>query len=166
MEKKLSTANIALIVFTVILFSSVYAQIAYQADIQSKYYPEFYVRAESLTIKPENYFTLSNPDQYVLRAINGEGVVVRQIDTQIYDLERQYNTSNVEYNGSYYSVGIAFVDSFPPLTVPYIVAGFVTSVLGIVAILIFSAVKRFKPAKNRPIPVTIGTQPLWVVKKL
>ena len=118
MTKKLSKANMALIFFLSYSLLSVYAQIAFKASIPSNYYPEYYIRAESLSVKPEKYFILSNPDQYVLRAIKGEGVVVRQIDTQIYDLERQYGTSNVEYNGSYYAIWIAFVDAFPPPTLP------------------------------------------------
>ena len=145
MEKKLSRANIALILFIAVLLLSIYAQIAYQADIPSKYYPEYYVRADNLTVKPEGYFTLSNPDQYVLRAINGESVFVRQADTQIYDLEMQYNTNKVEYNGSYYTIWVAFVESFPPPTLPYILAGFAISVLGIVAIAIFHVTKKLRP---------------------
>ena len=130
MTKKLSKANMALIFFLAVLLLSVYAQIAFKASIPSNYYPQYYVRAESLTVEPEKYFTLTNPDQYVLRAINGEDVVVRQIDTQIVDLERQYGTSNVVYNGSYYSIGIAFVDAFPPPTLPHILAGFAISIIG------------------------------------
>ena len=148
MTRKLSKANIALIFFIAILLLSVYAQIAYQSDMQSNYYPEYYVRADSLTVKPEKYFILSNPDQYVLRAINGESVFVRQIDTQIYDLERQHDTSNVEYNGSYYAIWIAFVDAWPPLTLPYILAGFVISILAIIIISIFQVAKHFKQQKK------------------
>ncbi len=116
---------------------SVYAQIAFEASIPSNYYPQYGIRAENLTVKPEKYFTLSNPDQYVLRAINGEDVVVRQTDTEILNLERHYGTSNVEYNGSYYAIGIVFVDAFPPPTLPHILAGFVISIIGIAAIAIF-----------------------------
>ena len=147
-RRKLSKANIALIFFTAILLLSVYAQIAYQADMQSKYVPQYYVHSQSLTVKPEKYFVLSNPDQYVLRAINGEqSVFAPQKDTQIYDLERQYDTSNIEYNGSYYAIWIAFVDAFP-LPNFYLLAGFAISVLGIVVILIFQVAKRFKPPKK------------------
>ncbi len=145
MTKRLSKANMVLIFFIAVLLLSVYAQIAFKASIQSNYYPQYGIRAESLTVKPEKYFTLSNPDQYVLRAINGEEVVVRQIDTQILNLERQYGTSNVEYNGSYYSIGIVFVDAFPPPTLPHILAGFVISIIGLVVIAFFQVAKHFKP---------------------
>jgi|GEM_PF-5998968 len=101
MTRKLSNANIALISLLAILLLSVYAQIAYQADIPSKYYPQFYIHADSLSVKPENYFILSHPDQGVLRAINGEDIIVMQTDTEILNLVRHYGTSNVEYNGSY-----------------------------------------------------------------
>ena len=135
MTKNLSIANIALIIFSAILLFSIYAQIEFQTNIPSNYYPEYYVRAENLSVKPEKFFVLLNPDQYVLRAINAEqGVLAPQKDTQIRDLQRQYGTSNIEYNGSYYSIQIVFVDSFPPITLPYILAGFVISILGIVVI--------------------------------
>jgi hypothetical protein len=151
MERKLSRVNIALMFFIAVLLLCVYAQIANQADMQSKYYPQYYIHSESLTAKPDKYFILSNPDQYVLRAINGESVFVRQIDTQIYNLEMQYDTSNVEYNSSYYAIWIAFVDSFPPATSPYILAGFAISVLGIVVIAIFHLTKKLRlPAKHAP----------------
>jgi len=114
-------------------------------SIPSNYYPQYGIRAENLTAKPEKYFTLSNPDQYVLRAINGEDVIVRQTDTEICNLERQYGTSNVEYNGSYYAIQIAFVDAFPPRTLPHILAGFIVSIIGIVALAIFQVAKHFKP---------------------
>ncbi len=115
----------------------------------SNYYPEFYIHAEKLTTKPEQYFILSNPDPYVLRAINGEqNLLAPQRETQILDLEEQHKTSNVEYNGSYYAVWVAFVDAFPPPTLPYILAGFALSVMGIVAILIFHVARRFKPPKK------------------
>jgi len=148
MAKALSKANIALIFFLAVLFLSVYAQIAFKASIQSNYYPQYGIRAENLTAKPEKYFTLSNPDQYVLRAINGEDVIVRQTDTEILNLERHYGTSNVEYNGSYYTIGIVFVDAFPPPNLSHILAGFVISIIGIVVIAIFQITKNFKPTAH------------------
>jgi len=145
MTKRLSKANMALMFFLAVLLLSVYAQTAFKASIQSNYYPQFGIRAEGLTVKPEKYFTLSNPDQYVLGAINGEDVIVRQTDTEILNLERHYGTSNVEYNGSYYAIGIVFVDAFPPPTLPHILAGFVISIMGIVVIAIFQVAKHSKP---------------------
>lgn len=142
---KPSKINIALIFFVTILLLSVFAQLSFLSSIPSKYYPEYYLSAENLTVEPEEYFILSNPDQYVLKAINGENVIVRQTDTEICNLERQYGTSNVEYSGSYYAIQIAFVDSVPPLILPYILAGFVISIIGIVAIAIFQVVKHIKP---------------------
>jgi hypothetical protein len=145
MTKKLSKTNMVLICFLAILLLSVYAQIAFKASIPETFYPQYYIRAESLAAKPEKYFILSIPDQYVLRAINGEDIVVRQTETQIGNLESQYGTSNVEYNGSYYAIGVAFVDSFPPSTLPHILAGFVVSIIGIVFIALFQVAKHFKP---------------------
>ncbi len=145
MARKLSKANIALIFFTAILLLSVYAQIQYQtrwSDIE----PSYAIDADKLTEKPVKYFVLSNPDHYVLKVIDGEEsyVIVRYDDTQIDELVIQYGTNNIEYNGSYYTIGIAFVDAFPTPTLPHILAGFVVSILGIVAISIFKVIKHFK----------------------
>ncbi len=97
MERKLSKINLALIFFLAILLLSVYAQIAYQTQVRSDYYPYYYIYANKLSDKPAEYFTLANPDQYVLRAINGESKInVRYDDTQIDERIRQYGT-NREY---------------------------------------------------------------------
>jgi hypothetical protein len=148
MTKKLSKANIALIFFTAILLLSVYAQIQYQTHKWSGIEPYYQLDADKLNDKPQKYFTLTNPDQYVLKAINGEYVYPHYDDTQIDELIRQHQTSNIEYNGSYFSIGLVFVDAFPPPTLPYILAGFALSILGIVVIEIFQVAKRFKPPKK------------------
>jgi hypothetical protein len=146
MAKKLSKANIALIFFTAILLLSVYAQIQYQTQMWSDTEPSYAIHADKLTEKPANYFALSNPDQYVLKVIDGKEsyVYVHYDDTQIDEQTRQYGTNNVEYNGSYYTIGIAFVDAFPPTTLPYILAGFVISVLAIIIFSIIQVVKHYK----------------------
>ena len=145
MARKLSKANIALIFFTAILLLSVYAQIQYQTQMWSDIEPSYAIYADKLTEKPAEYFKLTDPDQYVLKAINDEpNVYAHYDDTQIDELTRQYGTNNIEYNGSYYTIGIAFVDAFPPSTLPYILAGFVISILAIVIISIFHVIKHFK----------------------
>lgn len=146
MTRKLSKANMALIFFLAILLLSVYAQIAYQTQVRSDYYPSYAIHADKLADKPAEYFTLANPDQYVLKVINGEEryVIVHYDDTQIDEIVRQYGTNNIVYNGSYYTIGIAYVDSFPPTILPHILAGFVISILAIVIISIFQVVKHFK----------------------
>ena len=148
MTKKLSKANMALIFFLAVLLLSIYAQIQYQTHKWSGIEPYYQLDADKLNDKPQNYFTLTNPDPYVLKAINGEYVYPNYDDTTIDELIRQYQTSNVEYNGSYYSIGLVFVDAFPPPTLPYILAGFALSILGIVVIAIFQVAKRFKPPKK------------------
>jgi len=146
MAKKISITNSALIIFTATLLLSVYAQISYQSQMWSNIEPSYVIDADKLSQKPDNYFVLSNPDQYVLTLLNGQEnhVYVHCNDTQIDELVNQFDTSNIEYNGSYYTIGIAFVDAFPPLTQPHILAGFVISILGIVVIAIFQGVKHFK----------------------
>jgi hypothetical protein len=146
MTRKLSKANMALIFFLAILLLSVYYQIQYQTQMRSDTEPSYAIQADKLTEKPANYFVLSNPDQNVLKVINGEEryVIVHYDDTQIDELTRQYGTNNIEYNGSYYTIGIAFVDAFPPPTLPHILAGFVISILAIIILSIFQVVKHYK----------------------
>jgi hypothetical protein len=146
MARKLSKANISLIFFTTILLLSVYAQIQYQTQMWSDTEPSYAIDADKLTEKPVKYFVLSNPDQYVLKVIDDDEnyVIVHYNDTQIDELTRQYGTNNIEYNGSYYTIGIAFVDAFPTPTLPHILAGFVISILSIVIISIFQVTKHFK----------------------
>jgi len=146
MARKLSKANIALIFFTAILLLSVYAQMQYQKQMWSDTEPSYAIDADKLTEKPLKYFVLSNPDQYVLKVINGEQsfVIVHYDDTQIDELVRQYGTNNIEYISSYYTIGIAYVDAFPPPTLPHILAGFVISILAIIILSIFQVVKHFR----------------------
>jgi len=136
----------ALIFFLAVLLLSIYAQIQYQTQMWSDTEPSYGIHANKLTEKPVKYFVLSNPDQYVLKVIGDEEnyVFVHYDDTQIDELTRQYGTSNIEYNGSYYTIGIAFVDAFPPSTLPHILAGFVISILAIIILSIFQVVKHFK----------------------
>jgi hypothetical protein len=146
MARKLPKANIALIFFSGILLLLVYAQIQYQTQMWSDTEPSYAIHADKLTEKPANYFALSNPDQYVLKVIDNEEnfVIVHYDDTQIDELTRQYGTTNIEYNGSYYTIGIVFVDAFPPTTLPYILAGFVISVSAIIILSIIQVVKHYK----------------------
>ena len=125
---KYSKANVALISFITLLLLSVFAQIHYQTQTWSNIQPSYSISADKLTEKPENYFVLSNPDQYVLKVLDGQErhIEVPWDDTQIDELTRQYSTNNIEYDGSYYSIQINFVDAFPPRTVSYILAGFLS----------------------------------------
>jgi hypothetical protein len=151
MARKLSKANIVLIFFAAILLLSVYAQIQYQTQMWSDTEPSYAIHADKLTEKPVKYFVLSNPDQYVLKVIDDKEnyVIVHYDDTQIDELTRQYGTNNIEYNGSYYTIGIAFVDAFPTPTLPYILTGFVISISAIIILSIFQVVKYYKqPTKQ------------------
>jgi len=144
MVRKLSKTNLAFIAFTAILLLSIFAQIQYQTQRWSNIEPYYGLQANKLDDKPQNYFKLPNPDQYVLKAINGEYVYPHYNDTDIDELIRQYQTSNIEYNGTYYSIGLVYVDAFPPPTLPYILAGFAISILGIVVVAVFYVIKHFK----------------------
>lgn len=71
MLRNLSKTNLVLGFFLVILLLSIYAQI----DMQSRYHPSYVIYANKLDEKPTNYFTLSNPDRYVLEAIHNRSFV-------------------------------------------------------------------------------------------
>jgi hypothetical protein len=73
-----------------------------------------YYRAELLEETPQDYFVLTNPDPWLLQAINNPG-------TWVY-VENQYESSFLqqpslespfEYEGSFYSTEIIFIDLWP-----------------------------------------------------
>ena len=134
---------------------SVYAQIEYQSEMR---WGTSAIYAEKLSDKPANYFVLSNPDQYVLKAINGESPEIHHNDnSQIYELITQHGTNNIEYNGSYYKIDIIIIDRFIAPTLPHILAGFVISILGIVGISTFHVLRYFKQRQSRLFPEQIHT---------
>jgi len=98
MAKKISITNSALIIFTATLLLSVYAQISYQSQMWSNIEPSYVIDADKLSQKPDNYFVLSNPDQYVLTLLNGQEnhVYVHCNDTQIDELVNQLLGVNSE----------------------------------------------------------------------
>jgi hypothetical protein len=108
--------------------------------MQSKYYPSYAINAQKLDQKPTSYFPLANPDTYVHEAINSRGYVdFRSLDeTSIDELTQHHGTNNIEYNGTYYKVGIVAEERFPPSSLPPIIlAGIVISISAIVSIGIF-----------------------------
>ena len=140
MARKLSTTNLALILFISILCICIYAQF----DMQSKYYPSYAINAEKLDQKPTSFFPLANPDNYVREAINnGVNVDFRSLDdTTIDELTQHHGTNNIEYNGTYYKVGIVTVERFPPSALlPILLAGIVISISAIVSICLFKATR-------------------------
>jgi hypothetical protein len=111
MARKHIIENLILVMFTTTLCLSIY----FQVDIQLEYYPSFAISANELSQKPAEYFALPNPDKYVLAAINRQFLTLRSLDeTQIDNLMNSHGTPNIEYNGTYYWIGIVNVDSFPP----------------------------------------------------
>ncbi len=112
MTRKLSTTDWLLIAFTLMLaISATGTIIAYQ------YFGSGYsVFAFKLNSKPENSFVLNNPDNYILEAIaNNHSSVFRTLDLTQYDELEDEGFYNIEYNGSYYNLKLASVDSFAPL---------------------------------------------------
>jgi hypothetical protein len=130
--------KIALLFFTVTLLLSIFALLA----IQLTYHPLYWVKADKLEQKPANYFSLPNPDQYVLEAIQkpNKGIAISSPDvTQIDEIASDYNTNNIEYNGEYYRVGVIIGDSFPPFMLPQmILVVIVISISALVLLLVQS----------------------------
>ena len=140
MARKLSATNLALVLFISMLCLCIYLQF----DMQSKYYPSYAINAEKLDQKPTSYFPLMNPDNYVREAINNGGYVdFRSLDeTPIDELTQHHGTNNIEYNGTYYKVGIVDEERFPPSSLPPILlAGIVISISAIVSIGLFKATR-------------------------
>lgn len=126
---------------TAILLVSIYAQIDYEVEKQTKYYPSVAVDVDKLNEKPAEYFSLPNPDQFVLQAIQTESYVDTGSlnGTQIDQLIMQHGTNNIEYKGSYYRVQIAAVDRFPPylLQAGICYVGIIISISAVVILFIF-----------------------------
>jgi hypothetical protein len=119
---------------------SIYAQF----DMQSKYYPSYAINAEKLDQKPTSFFPLANPDNHVVEAINSGGYVdFRSLDeTTIDELTQHHGTNNIEYDGTYYKVGIVAKERFPQSSLPPILlAGIVISISAIVSIGLFKATR-------------------------
>jgi hypothetical protein len=136
MTRKLSIAKIALVLFIIILFLSIYALM----DMQSRYRPSYFIDADKLNEQPTKYFSLANPDKYVIEAINTQSYVhINSLDdTQIDELTNQHGTNNVLYKGNYYRVSVVIGDSFPPfMLLELIIAGIA---LSITVILILSVI--------------------------
>ena|SRR5665647_643317 len=131
--------KIALLLFTVTLLLSIFALLV----IQSTYHPSYFVKADKLEQKPANYFSLPNPDQYVIEAIQkpDKGIAIGSPDvSQIDEITGDYNTNNIEYNGKYYRVGVIIGDSFPPFMLPQtILAMIVISISALVLLLVQNA---------------------------
>ena len=111
--------------------------------MQSTYHPSYWVKADKLEQKPANYFSLPNPDKYVLEAIQkpDKGIAISSPNvTKIDEIAADHNTNNIEYNGEYYRVGIIVGDNFPPFMLPQmIIAVIAISILAIVILLVQNA---------------------------
>jgi hypothetical protein len=82
MPRKLSTTDWLLIAFTLMLTVSVIG-----LTITIIYFGSGYsISAHKLTDKPENYFVLNNPDDYILEAItDGHSSVFKSLDLTQFD---------------------------------------------------------------------------------
>jgi hypothetical protein len=138
--RKLSTTTLVLILFTLTLILS----IAGIFVIVSIFHPTYAVYATKLNDKPSSYFIFNNPDKYVLEAISNEhSSFFNSLDyTQIDELTDDYGTNNIEYNSTYYAIGMICGDKFPPFMLPQILfAGVVVSVTAIAIICLSKTAK-------------------------
>jgi len=102
-----SILSVILLVFTAI---DVYAL---SSPVQFHYGPVLY--AEKLSAKPTNYIALTDPDPYLLEALSNPSrdVFIGSWDnTNLDELVETYQTNNVEYNNTYYTVTMVSVDVF------------------------------------------------------
>jgi len=99
----------------ILLAFSAYVAISFWQGVKSDAWGATIIVRE-ISEEPQSYFLLENPDPYVLEAIlNPEKPVYINFfnKTQIDELVESYDTSNIEYDGQYYSVDLAYVDSIP-----------------------------------------------------
>lgn len=90
------------------------------ADLAALSYPEHFgygpaLLARNLTEKPDNYIPLTNPDSYVLQAIQNPGNPVyigSWQNTQFDEMIHPYGAENIEVNGNYYEMQMLSADVF------------------------------------------------------
>lgn len=103
-------------------------------------HPTINIIAEKLTSRPENYFVVKNADPILAQAISnlGDPVPIYSLDDIVIDDSiKQQNTSNIEYDGNFYSLAFINIDymSSYQLSLLFLVS---ISVFAISAILIIS----------------------------
>lgn len=95
------------------------------ADFAALSYPEYFGYEPALVAsdpmeKPDKYMPLTNPDSYVLQAIEDTGMPVfigSWQCTQFDELIQTYGTNNVEFNGNYYEIQTLSADTFVYTTI-------------------------------------------------
>ena len=145
MSRKLSKTNLALIFFSLMLVLSTVGMV----EMQSIYHSSYVIYASKLNGKPTNYFVLDNPDSYVLEAMSSQNYVHigSPQDTQLDELIMTHETSNLEYNGTYYSVGCLFnTNPAPSILTVEVLLGIVVSASSIAAI---ASLKTINHLKNK-----------------
>lgn len=106
-------------------------------EMQSIYHSSYVIYASKLSEKPSNYFILDNPDSYVLEAMSSQNYVHIESpqDTQLNELILAHETSNLDYNGTYYSVGYLFdTNPAPAILTVEALLGIVFSALSIAVV--------------------------------
>lgn len=142
---KVAAAALVILALSAALF------VCYPFLIRGTYAPGYAIQAHVLTEEPAAFFPLDNPDSVVRQVISNpeEHFLVNQDETEIVSLIRTYGTSNIKVNGSFYEIGVAFVDTGPPL---YLMVIYPASIAGIVAsifvLIIVGLAKKFPPPKK------------------
>lgn len=143
MRKKLSEINFALVFFTLMLILSVGGMI----ELQSVYHSSYTIYASKLSDKPSSYYVLENPDKYVLEAMSTQNSVHigSPQDTQLNELVWNQHVSNLEYNGTYYSVGCFFdTNPAPAILTVEVLLGIVLSASAIAIVASMKNINRFR----------------------
>jgi hypothetical protein len=130
------------------------AMIAYYPFlIRGTYWPLYGIEAHVLTQKPDKFIQLDNPDPVISQAISNpeKHFMVKQDETQIVSLIREHGTSNIAVNGSYYEIGVVFIDTGPPthLAAIYpISCGVLTiAVISLIITLLVKAARKYPPKR-------------------
>lgn len=143
---KIAAAALLILAISAALF------VCYPFLIRGTNPPGYAIQAHVLTEEPAKFFPLDNPDSIVRQAISNpeEPLLVNQDETEIVNLIRMYGTSNIRVNGSFYEIGVAFVDYGPPI---YLMVIYPVSIAGIVAsifvLIIVGLAKKFPPPRKK-----------------
>jgi len=123
---------------------------AYPFITRGTHWPAYSIQAHALEEEPPAFFALDNRDSVVYQAISspGEHFIVKQDETEIVSLIRKHGTSNIEVNGSFYQINVAFVDTAPPLHLAVIYPVSIAAMAVSIAVLVIAGLARIVRKKG------------------
>ena len=107
-----------IIIATAIVATVIIVAVSFSLFSNQKLYGLFYTATEisESQAQEQGYFTIENPDAYILEAINNLGaeVWVNQTETTFLNQVNEHgDLFNIEYEGKYYRIDVIYKD--PPL---------------------------------------------------